>query len=288
MKESPTIAPRICVIVPAHNRIAHTLSCLESLSRVREPCFSIVVVDDGSSDGTSAAVTEKFPQTTILRGDGNLWWSGAVNKGIQYALDHGSEAVCLVNNDNTFAPDFLCRLVECMQRSGADAVCARVMDRRDGREFSAGGTFHPWKGLQLRQGQSRQEAGVTWCGGMGLLIRAETLRRFGIFDAKAFPQYYADADFCLRLRKFGGRLVHCPAAVVFNDPESTGVSHRSGRFADLSATLFSRRSHLNLIAAWRFYGRHRPLLLPLVLPCRLIRVCGGFLLYRRRNKKETR
>lgn len=280
------------MVIPVHNRVTRTLACLESLSRVKEPRFSIVVVDDGSSDGTAAIISRRFPRVTIVYGDGTLWWSGAVNHGIRHTLESGSSAVCLVNNDNTFAPDFLTRLMECMQRSGADAVCARVMDRRNGRVFSAGGTFHPWKGLRMRQaqreGSTRPEGNVAWCGGMGLLIKADALRRFGLFDARTFPQYYADADFCLRLQKHGGRLVYCPAAVVFNDPESTGISHRSGRFTDLTATLFSRRSHLNLAGTWRFYGRHRPLLLPLVLPGRLLRVCGGFLLHRRRKRKESR
>ncbi len=281
VKTSPM---RVTVIVPAHNRLDHTLACLASLQAVTYPQMAVIVVDDGSSDGTAAAVTAKFPQTTVLGGDGSLWWTGAVNKGIQYALTHGCEAVCLVNNDNTFAADFLSRLVACMRESSADAVCARVIDRTNGRIFFAGGIFHPWRGLRMRRTEpgkdTREENEIAWCGGMGLLISADALRSYGAFDERTFPHYYADADFCLRLRKRGGRLVYCPHALVLNDTQSSGVSHRSGRFADLAATLFSRRSHLNLAATWRFYRRHRPLLLPLVLPGRLLRVCGGFVLHR--------
>ena len=285
----PDNGPGVALIIPVHNRRDHTLTCLESLERTKSPKFSVILVDDGSSDGTSEEVARRFPDVTILKGDGNLWWAGAVNLGIRHALDRGYHYIGLVNNDNTFAPDFMEQLLGCLQRSGAAAACSRVINRRNGALFFGGGILHPLRGLRMKPREEIPHGAppreIAWCGGMGVLFKAEVFRTVGFFDSRKFPQYYADADFSLRLRQRGGHLVYCPAAVVTNDPDSTGISHRSGRLADLGATLFSRRSHLNLVSTWRFYFRHRPLLLFLLMPARVFRVCGGCLRHRLRQRK---
>jgi len=285
-----TTRPETALIIPVHNRRDHTLACLNSLGRVEKPRFSAIIVDDGSSDGTAGEVKSRFPDVTILRGEGNLWWAGAVNLGIRYALEKEYRFIGLVNNDNTFAPDFLENLMACLRQSGAEAACSRVINRRTGDLFFGGGILHPLRGLRMKPGKGDPPGDLpretTWCGGMGVLFKAEVFRIMGLFDEKKFPQYYADADFCLRLRYRGGRLMYCPAAVVTNNPDSTGVSHRSGEWADLGATLLTRRSHLNLVSTWRFYFRHGPWLLFPLLPARILRVCGGFLRQRLRRRKE--
>ena len=99
------------VVIPVFNRIQLTTRCLESLLAQTDKGMDIIVIDDGSTDGTSEVIPERFPEVQIIAGDGTLWWSGAVNLGIQQALLSAApeDYILLVNNDTYFDPIFLAR-----------------------------------------------------------------------------------------------------------------------------------------------------------------------------------
>src|ERR1044071_9943972 len=103
----PEKLPAIYIIIPVHNRLEATRRCLESLRNQMFTRFQILLVDDGSTDGTSEFVKENYPDVMLLTGDGNLWWTGAINLGIRYALLRGSanDAVLVINNDVEVYPD---------------------------------------------------------------------------------------------------------------------------------------------------------------------------------------
>src|SRR4051794_654183 len=102
-------SPIIYIVIPVHNRLDATRKCLASLHNQTYTGFRIVLVDDGSTDGTSEFVRESYPDVMVLSGDGNLWWTGAINLGIRYALAQASEnyAVLVINNDVEVYSDYL-------------------------------------------------------------------------------------------------------------------------------------------------------------------------------------
>ena len=99
----------ISIIIPVYNRLEVTIDGLQKLTAsLKEHNLSIkshfnyeiIVVDDGSTDGTSKWIIENYPSINILKGDGNLWWSGAINLGVKYSIETlDSEHVILWNND---------------------------------------------------------------------------------------------------------------------------------------------------------------------------------------------
>src|SRR4051794_27428093 len=102
--------PSVAVVVPVHGRWPLTARFLESFRRVAYGRYQVVVVDDGSPDDTPERLATDFPEVTVLRGDGRLWWAGATNRGVRHALKRGFHYVLTVNNDVTVHPDFLGRL----------------------------------------------------------------------------------------------------------------------------------------------------------------------------------
>ena len=91
---------KVYIIIPVHNRKAITLQCLDNLQALGIlQKYNIVVVDDGSQDGTSAAITRLYPDIVILSGDGNLWWTGSIKLGMEYGYEKGADYFIWLNDD---------------------------------------------------------------------------------------------------------------------------------------------------------------------------------------------
>ena len=87
------------IVIPVFNRKNFTKECLLSLQTQSRKDFSVVVVDDGSTDGTAQMLEKEFPEIIVVKSDGNLFWTAATNLGIQIALEKGATYVMTLNND---------------------------------------------------------------------------------------------------------------------------------------------------------------------------------------------
>ncbi len=275
--ESP---PLIYIIIPIHNGLNHTKTCLADIETLQYKNVRTIVVDDGSSDGSASFIKSHYPDIILLKGDGELWWSGAVNRGIAHALNNNGEYICLLNNDNRLEADFLDNLLRTAIEKKVDCVCSKVLIQNSRTVFFGGGTINALGELKMRQGLDSPEFNslqeTLWTGGMGVLFTAGIFESIGLFDEKNFPQYFGDADFSFRLRKNGFKILYEPTSVVFNDIQNTGHCYSSGKIIDLFRTLFSKKSHLNTIISAKFYFKHSPWTAPLILVKRIIRIFGGY------------
>lgn len=91
---------KLSIIIPVHNRKHITLTCLGNLDQLGYlKSEHIIVIDDGSTDGTSDEISSRFPDVVILPGDGSLWWTGAIRKGMKYAYEEGATCFIWLNDD---------------------------------------------------------------------------------------------------------------------------------------------------------------------------------------------
>ncbi len=99
----------IFIIITVYNRKDFTRQCLLSLRQQTFKEFKIVVVDDGSTDGTEEMLANEFPEVHVIKGDGNLWWTGAMNLGLEYVLkiSNDDDYVLTLNNDLFVNSDYL-------------------------------------------------------------------------------------------------------------------------------------------------------------------------------------
>lgn len=256
--------PLVYAVVPAHNRRDKTLRFLRHFARVEYPNRRVIVVDDGSTDGTAAAIHSEFSDVEVPRGDGNLWWSGGTNLGVRRALERGAEYILTINDDCVMAPDFLTHLVRIARQDPRYIVGCRLHceDRpqeiwslgtrvvcRGGEVFGLNFAGRRWEDVR---GQVPDPYPVDTMPGNGVLLPRAVFEQVGYYDEQNMPQYHADSDLVLRARAAGFVPVIALDSVLYNHIlEKPLVTTRK----DL---IFSKKSDRYWRAVWTTLRRHGP------------------------------
>ncbi|MDH3251854.1 MAG: glycosyltransferase family 2 protein [Ignavibacteria bacterium] len=227
--------PQVHIILVNWNGREVTLDCLESLRNISYGNYTVVLVDNGSTDGTTAAVRERFPQTVIIENAENLRFAGGNNVGVRYALDAGAHHVLLLNNDTIVDPDFLLHMV---RRVTADPSTGMVVPKiyyHDAPEriWFAGGEVSFWTGTmrhrgirEIDRGQYDAPCTTDYATGCCVLVPAEVVRNVGMLD-ESYYIYTEDADWSLRIRRRGFTIRYEPAAKVWHRLSVSSGGHLS-------------------------------------------------------------
>lgn len=253
----------ITAVIPVHNRRSLTAACLESLLQQTRVPDQIVVVNDGSTDGTAEMIAERFPCVEVIHGDGNLWWTESVNRGVMHALQSGADVIVTLNDDTTFAPDMLAAMEDAAVRAPALVQGAAALDQSTGR-IVYGAMKADWgRGTYREVNPPGAEEPIlqdtdVLCG-RGLWIPRRVLEEVGLFRADKLPQALADYEFTQRARTAGFRLALNHGARVLLQDESVS-SHLRGRrgFRDFRRHLTSMTGAGNL----RFFIRYAYMVAP--------------------------
>jgi GT2 family glycosyltransferase len=182
-----------------------TIACVESLLAQTYASISIVVVDNGSEDGSIDRLTQALPGVPVLDTGANLGYAGGNNIGIRYALEAGADIVWILNNDTLVAPDCLSHLIATLDGSTSVVVPTIFFGSRGGVVQYAGGDIDLWRGRTRNWGWGdttipNSERPPTFASGCSLLIPRAVLERVGSLDESYF-MYWEDVDYSLRLRR---------------------------------------------------------------------------------------
>jgi GT2 family glycosyltransferase len=213
----------VAILIPIYNRLNNIDSCFDSLLKNTYQDYKIVIIDDGSTDGSAEHIKANYPETEILKGDGNLWWAGAINLGIDYALANNFKYVLTFNDDQICQNDFLDKLMQ--YASDSSILSSLILYQSDRNKILSSGILFDYKKAQTRgfkNENSIQEIGnmpyqVEASPGYSLLIPTTVLRTFGKFDHLRFPQINMELEFCLRMRRNGISIFVIPESIVWND-----------------------------------------------------------------------
>lgn len=190
-------------------------NCLKSLKKLKFRDFELIIVDNGSTDGTQKLAT--------IQNDNNLGFAGGNNQGYQRA--HG-KYIWLLNNDTLVKPETLTKLVEYLEQNPEVAVIQpkiRIMDKPElldnaGSFLTLSGFLEHWGYLQKDGLEYDKNRDIFSAKGACMLIRRRVIEKVGLFDPD-FGSYFEESDFCWRVWLAGYKVQYCP---------TTEISHKVG------------------------------------------------------------
>ncbi len=242
---------RIEVVTPVHNRREITLECLRSLAQADQTGFQIhiIIVDDGSTDGTSEAICQEFPDVEIVQGDGNLWYTAGANRGMAAAIVRNPDYILAINDDSIFDNGFLQNMVETAETYDRSVVGAVLIDWKSRkRVFQVSPKWYVWWGgmrhwmKQTIHTLPKTPWKVEVIVGNCVLYPIQAVREAGLMDEKRLP-HFGDAEYTPRMRKMGWTLLIDPRAKVFCKPNDTPKSLRAQSIKEVFTALFVNPNH---------------------------------------------
>ncbi len=232
---------RSTIIIPNYNGIKYIENCLASLAD--EPA-RVIVVDNGSADGSRELVQEKFPHVQVISLDKNYGFCGAVNRGIEESGKDKTPYVILLNNDTAVEPGFVRALEKALDRDKrAFSGAARMVNMYRPEMIDDAGDYYCALGWAFAVGKDKPAADYgqprevfSACGG-ACIYRRSILGKIGMLDENHFA-YLEDVDIGYRARIYGYRNLYVPEAVVRH--AGSGVS--GSRHNDFKVKLSAKNS----------------------------------------------
>jgi len=230
------------IIIPNYNGIEYLKNCLTSLQKCEPLNFHIVVVDNGSTDGSMEMVQAQFPEVELIALAENTGFAPAVNRGLErtrtpYAL--------LLNNDILVEPDFVKKMEEAMEmHENCFSVSARMLQMHKPELLDGAGDLYCALGWAYALGKGKTASDhytkpakiFSSCGG-AVIYRMDILNKIGFFDENHFA-YLEDVDLGYRAKIYGYDNWYEPSAVVYH----AGSGFSGSRYNEFKTRLASRNS----------------------------------------------
>lgn len=236
--------PQISIVVLTCNAKKLVLNCVSSLYRLTADNYrlEIIVVVNGSKDGTTEALVKMFPQIIVIDNKINYGFAKGINYGVKLAYQQKADYILILNDDTKFSPDFLETLFREAQHNSYE-ICGPKILTPDKKIWSLGGKIDKrrYSGGLIGYGEkdcSFDECNeVDFISGTAILVRRDVFKKIGFFDEDYFL-YYDDVDFCCRALKKGIKS-HIVSGAVITHLETITIKKNSP-----SHYYHAKKSHL--------------------------------------------
>jgi GT2 family glycosyltransferase len=250
------------IVLPVHNRRETTRAFCERLSRQSCCSFVLVLVDDGSTDGTAEMVAS-FPfRKEICTGDGSLWWAGGLRRGMHRVAALGpspDDIIVWINDDTQIGSDFLEKSLREMERCGQGTLLAvPTLFQETGRRdegcfvcFWPRFTFHDY---------GRHPENIDCASSRCLLIRYGDFISCGTLRPGLLPHYFSDFEYTIRARRRGFRIIPALTVTCGSTEGTTGFhSMERGSSGEILGRMFSPKYAANPVHMFLFILLAAPL-----------------------------
>jgi GT2 family glycosyltransferase len=217
--------PQTLIVILNWNGKKDTLECLASLAGVRSPGFATIVVDNGSSDDSVAAIRAQFPEVTVIENKANLGFAEGNNVGIRWALARAFQWIFLLNNDTVIAPDCLTEFLKATSLQPKGKIFgAKIFRYHDNKTIDhLGGYWDPAKAEFFSHASGVVDDGASYEGmrpvdyvcGAALLMHRSVPETIGLLEPRFFL-FWEETDFCYRAQRSGFEVWTAPKAHIWH------------------------------------------------------------------------
>lgn len=240
------------ILLPVHNRKMITLSFIECLLKQTFTDYHLVLIDDGSTDGTSREVKLKIPQTTVIRGDGELWWAGALEMGIRSVFQSYSneDSILIINDDVIIEENYLQNMINHLNKHPASLVFSKAKSLQT-NEIAEIGVYYNERTLSFEN--TEDESKINTLSTRGLIGKVSTYKKAGYFYPILIPHYLSDYEYTLRAHQKGINLKLVEFSGLHINDLTTGVHAIPDNIEKYVRNIMSKRN-ASYPLAWFFFA----------------------------------
>ncbi len=219
------MSKKVAIVVLNWNGKQDSEKCLSSLEKLTYPHVEIIIVDNGSTDGSQELFRERFPNCTLLETGHNLGYAGGNNVGISYALKQGFDFFFVLNNDTVVDPQIVEAFLEGFEsepKAGILGGKIYLMDEPDrfdhfGGKWNKKTLSFDYVGYKELDDKRRWEEPLhlDYVCGAGIMIRRSVFESIGLLEPRFFL-FWEETDFCFQARKAGFFVMTCPRAKLWH------------------------------------------------------------------------
>lgn len=243
----PLSLPLVSVVIVNWNGLRFLEDCLSSLFNQSYQAFEVIMIDNGSTDGSVEFIRSNFPRTVIIENKENLGFAAANNQGIRAAR---GKYIATLNNDTKLDNNWLSSLVNLAESSEScvGMWAPKILSMKEPTKIdSVGGLLIYKDGIARGRGREKEDKGqfdkveeILFPSACSALYRKDMLDEVGYFDEDFFA-YCEDTDLGLRGRLAGWKALSAPNAIVYHH-----YSGSTGKYSEMKAFLVER-NHLWLV-----------------------------------------
>jgi GT2 family glycosyltransferase len=244
--------PRVAVVILNHNGRLLAESCVRSVVASSYPNKDVILVDNGSTDGSIGYLRTLFPDLLILENSENLGIAGGRNRGFREAVRRGNDYILSLDNDARMDSQLIEALIEVAESDPRIGVVGPKTYADDGSRAiqCTGGRITYTQNVCAQRGLGETDRGqydtiedVDYFPGFGFMARREVFEKLNFLDESFYGYGHEDTDFCLRAAHLGYRVVYAPKAVLWHRGSATigGYSPRKKYLEAMNSVYFVRK-----------------------------------------------
>jgi len=240
--------PYIYILLPVHNRRELTRYFIDCLVAQTWQHYHLVLIDDGSNDGTDEMVRERIENLTVIRGNGDWWWAGCLQQGFNSLKKRGlsnDDYVLIINNDVILGKEFLARGISILDKNKQTLLLAQIQEGKNSPPRESGYNVD-LKTLSFSHASSSSD--INCLTTRGLFLRWRDFVDIGGFHPKILPHYLSDFEFTIRAYKKGYSLLTSPDVILSKSHiEASKIRFDYSSYYCFLRSLFSIKSNDNPI-----------------------------------------
>jgi GT2 family glycosyltransferase len=257
------------IIVPVFNRLSSTKRFLASLSMQAYKNYTVIIVNDGSTDNTEEYLRNYHPEVHIVNGNGELFWGGSINAGLEYVKNivFEDDVIAFANNDIEFEKYTITNILKYYENNDSAVYHPVTVNKNQLCESSGSKVLnwlffvsqHPFRNARYNDIKDYSPVRIDFATARFLLFSTKLLKVIHGIDTDNFPHYGGDNDFSMRLKELNFFTYIIPSSVCILDTATTGNNPKSiNSLSSFIKSLRSIKSTNNLKIRFAIGNKHCP------------------------------